>query len=82
MGNKLGKCLLFTAVLAVVDIGVISWLFQQESLIASALGITAGIMSVIFFFLVNYRVLTARDHGKGTQVNKLKEEDEFYDFLT
>lgn len=75
MRKNLGKCLLFTAGLVVVDIGVISWLFNQESLICTALGITVGIMSVALFFLINYRLLTEKNHGK--QLTQLKEGDDY-----
>lgn len=77
MGKNLGKCMLFTAGLVVVDIGVISWLFDKGSLFGTALGITAGIMSVILFFLVNYRILTAKSHGTAVQINQLKEEQDY-----
>lgn len=75
MRKNLGKCLLFTAGLVVVDIGIISWLLNQESLICTALGITVGIMSIALFFLINYRLLTEKNHGK--QLTQLKEGDDY-----
>ncbi len=75
MGKNFKKCLLFTAGLAVVDICLISWLLNQESLICTALGITVGVMSLALFFLINYRLLTEKNHGK--QLAQLKEGEDY-----
>lgn len=77
MDKKLGKSLLFTAGLVLVDIGVISWLFEKGSILTTALGVTVGIMSVICFFLVNYKILTKTAHGKGMQMSELKEDEDY-----
>lgn len=77
MGKNLGKCLCFTVGLVVVDIVIISWLFSRGGLLSAALGITVGVMSVILFFLVNYRLMTEKNHGNAVQIQELKEGEDY-----